>query len=702
MLRPVTLLPALVVVVGAVLGIPVGTAHAAAPQHAATRTPLAVTIDTLAPSVIPRRGPVKVTGSVTNRDDQTWTDINLYAFASATPMTTTAELADAAEVGPSEYVGDRILTTGTYDSVDELAPGETRQYSITVPRSELPDQPGVYWFGVHALGFNAEGGDRLADGRARTFLPYVPRTDKSVDTALVIPIRRLVTHSPDGSIGDLDSWNAQLAPGGSLRALVDLGTAAGSRPVSWLVDPSVVDAARRLAAGNPGRSLAPTTADESGTDGDAGESPSPSPTPQGDDAGEGLTPNEQTATDAATTWLERLHEGLAGSEILALPYGDVDVAASATHDRRVYRQARKRSSGDLQPWGLATTPAVSSPTGYLDTAGIRLVEPDATLLLTDRMFGSRAPAVAHVADHTAGVTSSGAASGGPGPDERLAPLAMRQRIVSEAAIRLLTPGRKPLIAVFPPTWSPDSASGFWEGLDLDWLRLTTVGAAMQREGTDVPAERLHYPDNQARLQLDPPSFAAADSLVRAGDTLQNLLTQNDQVGAEVRDEAWTDLSYSSRLRPDSTRMSADQSRTWIETQLRQVTVDAPKAVILSSGSGRFSATVVNRLDQPVSVKVSAVADPPLRVAVPAETIDLGADSRTTVLLNASSRGVGIRNVTLLLTDVDGVPLGSSDDVPIRSNRVSNVIWLIVGTGIALLLGAIVVRLYRRLRAARRT
>jgi hypothetical protein len=509
-----------------------------------------------------------------------------------------------------------------------------------------------------------------------------------------------VTHSPDGSIGRVDTWSEELAPGGALRSLVDLGVAAGSSPVTWLVDPAIVDAARRLAAGNPGRSLAPTVGDEH--DGDAAASPSPSPSPADGGESDELSPSEVTARDAAADWLERLHEGLEGSEILALPYGDVDVAASADQDKRVYRQARRRSSGDLQPWGLPTAPAVSSPTGYLDVAGIRAAAPSATVLLTDRMFGPRAPSVAHVAGRTVGVVSSGASSGGPGPDDRRSPLAVRQRIVSEAAIRLLTPGRKPLIVVFPPTWAPDSTAGFWDGLtDLGWLHLTTVGAAMQRQGTDVPAERLDYPDNQAKLELDPPSFAAAHGLIRAGETLQNLLTQNDQVASEVRDEAMTDLSYSSRLRPDSARASADQSRTWIESRLRSVTVDAPRSVILSSGSGRFATTVTNTLDQPVSVKIRALADPPLKVAVPTETIDLGPNNRATVLLNASSSAVGIRNVRLLLTDTDGVPLGSSDDVPIRSNRVSNVIWLILGTGIALLFGAIVVRLYRRVRTARR-
>ena len=103
------------------------------------------------------------------------------------------------------------------------------------------------------------------------------------------------------------------------------------------------------------------------------------------------------------------------------------------------------------------------------------------------------------------------------------------------------------------------------------------------------------------------------------------------------------------------------------------------------------------------MKIQAVADPPLEVAVPAETHRARRrTSRATVLLNASSSALGVRNVTLLLTDTDGVPLGSSDALPIRSNRVSNVIWLIIGTGVALLFGAILVRLFRRIRAAARS
>ena len=415
-----------------------------------------------------------------------------------------------------------------------------------------------------------------------------------------------------------------------------------------------------------------------------------------------LKPRTAAAAEAGSLWLDRLHEALVGNEILTLPYGDIDVAAAAQYDPEVYRQARKRSNGDLEPWGLPTAPVVSSPSGYLDAAGIRLSEPDTTLLVTDRMFGANAPAVARTDnDRTLAVSSSAAASGGPGPDDRLAPLAVRQRIVSEAALRLLTPGRKPLIVTFPSNWAPDPTTGFFEGLDLEWLNLTSLSSATQRAGTPVALDRLKYPETQLRLELGATSFAAADDLVQAGDALQNLLTENDQVGSEVRDESFTDTSYSARLRPETAILSATRSRRWIETRLRSVRIDAPKAVILSGGSGRFAATITNDLDQPVTVRINALPDPPLDVTVPADSVDIAADSRATVLLNASSSALGIRNVTLALTDVKDVPLGSSDELPIRSNQVSNVIWLILGTGVALLFGAIVVRLFRRVRAARR-
>ncbi|MGB0100615.1 MAG: DUF6049 family protein, partial [Nocardioides sp.] len=666
MLRPVSLLPALVAVATLLVGLTAPVQAQAAPRADDAATPLAVTIEGLSPAAIPRKGPVRVSGTVTNRDDQTWRTINLYAFVSPVPMTSSIELAAAAEVDEEDFVGARILDPGTYDTVDELEPGASEAFSLTVPRSSIDvDASGVYWFGVHALGFDDAGGDEFADGRARTFIPLVPDTSRPVDTSLVIPVRHPVTHRPDGSLGQLVRWRRAFEDDGTLGSLADLGASAGTRPVSWLVDPAVIDAAVRLAAGNPPRYLGSTIDEDEGDD-DQGEgstsaSPSPQPVPSeeaedGDGDPEALQPRTLAAAEAAASWLDRLEGGLQGGEILALPYGDLDVSAAAVHAPSAYREARKRSAGDLAPWGLSTTPAVASPSGYLDAAGIRQTEPEATILVSDRVFGDptpggRIPSVVTTEGHSLVVTSSGAASGGPGPDDRLSAIAVRQRIVSEAAVRSLAPGRPPLVVTLPSTWTPDPDADFFAGFDdLEWLNLASVADATARTAREVPVERLDYPEEQAALELDASSFAAADDLVRAGETLQNLLTRNDLVASEVRDEALSDVSYADRADPARGMTSAGSSRSWIDTRLRSVRIDAPPAVILSSGSGRFATVVTNALDHPVSVRIRAVAEAPLEVSVPTDTIELAPDSRTTVLLDASSAAVGIRNLTLELTD----------------------------------------------------
>ena len=178
-----------------------------------------------------------------------------------------------------------------------------------------------------------------------------------------------------------------------------------------------------------------------------------------------------------------------------------------------------------------------------------------------------------------------------------------------------------------------------------------------------------------------------------------MLVRNDQVGDEVLSEALNGLSFSSREHPDASRAEADRSRQHISRQLASIRVDAPPAVTLSSTTGRFSATIANNLDHPVRVRVESLADEPLTIS-DTDTIEIAAGGRSAVLLEAATTQLGVHNVELVVTAEDGTPLGSTATLPVRSAQVSQVIWLILGTGVALLFGAIVVRLVRRVRRAR--
>jgi len=169
----------------------------------------------------------------------------------------------------------------------------------------------------------------------------------------------------------------------------------------------------------------------------------------------------------------------------------------------------------------------------------------------------------------------------------------------------------------------------------------------------------------------------------------------------VRDQALASTSYAARAHPDSSRASTDRSRGWIEDRLADVEVTTPSGgVTLSSINGSFPTTVTNKLDQPVTVGLSArTDDDKLEIAAPAE-INIPAKRSQTIIVDAQTDTPGVHDVTILVTDSEGRPLGGSDELSVRSARVSNVIWLFLATGIGLLFGTIAFRLVRRVRAAR--
>ncbi len=686
---------------------------------------LEVTIDSLTPSFLPEEGPVRVTGSVTNLDSVPWTTVNLYPFLDDAPMTTAAELADAASSNPLVAVGERITDESASDAVGDLEPGESARYSLAVDRDLLRSSgDGVYWFGVHAMGQSAEvPRDGVADGRARTFLPSrTAATPGTVKTAVVLPLRRYLPHTADGALDGVERLTRTLSIGGRLRDLVDFAASAGTLPLTLLVDPALPDAVRRLAQGNPPRSLGSTqTAPEDGSSDSptavesSGATSSPSSSAQPTADPEPLDEPAQDAADAASAWLGRFAEAAGGSELLSLPYGDLDVPAAAAHDPTVYDLARGRPGRVLSELvggdGALTTgpssdappaevlPTVAPPNGYLDADGFDLVEPGTTVLLDDGAFDGTAPGVAQVGGRRVVVTSSGAARGGPGPGNRFTSLQLRQRILSEGLLRLLTPGRRPLVVVMPRQWRPSDASAFFTGLEVDWLSLTTVDDAADRRGRSVAPDDLTYPELQERRELDAASFAAFDELVTAGTTLQNVLTANAGVSATITDQALTGLSYGAREAPVASRFEMRRSTSVIQGMLARVSINGGPGVTLSGTDGGFAAVITNGLDEPVTVGIVA-SSPDEGIEIdPVEPVEIAGDSRATVVLDAHATMTGVSNVVLTLTDLEGNPLGATDQVPIRSAQVSAVIWLILGTGLGLLFLAIAVRLVRRVRRA---
>ena len=474
------------VVAGLTLALTLGLAPVTAPpatalpRRAVHDSPLGVTLDTLTPAVLPQRGPITIRGEVTNRSAEIYTDLQVYLFHSQAPITSRASLAEAVTTDPEADVGPRVTPEGLFDEIGDLEPGETTSYSVTVRRSDLAitGDPGVYWIGAHVLG--AVDGVRtgLAAGRARSFLPLVPASAPTADLGIVVPLRGRVRRGADGSLLGLGQWQRSLVSDGRLGRIGQFA-AGSSGPLSWLVDPAVLDAVGSVAADDPPRFTGPDGTSPGQTDPSESPSASPSaPDESGDaDGAEGEESDDPTAeAENARDWLDAFVADVQGDAVLAVPYGDVDIPAFNRNQLHgTVRRAQRLSADTMARLEVETTPAVAPPAGYLPGRALARVAPDTTVLMSDLAMPTVQDTVVSRPDGTRVVlTDTAAASGGPGPQSRTNLLALRQRILSDVALTALAGDtRQPVVVTLPARFDPGEdwqTADFFGGLDQPWLR----------------------------------------------------------------------------------------------------------------------------------------------------------------------------------------------------------------------------------------
>ncbi|MGC4109859.1 MAG: DUF6049 family protein [Nocardioides sp.] len=672
-------------------------------RAASPRQPLVPKIRSIFPDYVPDKGPIVIRGTVTNDSHRTWTAINVHGFMGSTPITSSAELAATMRTPLTADVGHRITVPGTFATIHSLAPGETATFRITLPHNTLPvSSPGVYWFGVHVLGDNGEGGPREAVGRDRTFLAYVPASvaqGAQEQVALVLPVRAPVTHGPDGSVEDPESWGQSLRSG-MLHDVAQTGAAAGGRPLTWLLDPAVTDVARRLAQGNPARQLGPPA--KGGKD-----SPTPSDSPSSSSTGSGAsasvagsTPSAATRT-AAKSWLQQMRTllGAGGEEVLGLPFGDLAVEPAVEHDQSLLRAAFRRTAQAMSAWSLPEAPVVAPPTGRTTAGTVAGLPRAADVLLADTGVSDASHTLNRVAGHHVVLESTATTDGGPGPVDSHSSLAFRQRVMAEAALRVLD-DRQPLVVELPAGVQRRIHPSLFSGLDAPWLRLATLDEVSAGTPSALDPDQLRpVPDDQPTLGSR--LYGAADDLLAKGRTLQSVLADGHALERRLFEEVTANASYAAQKEPYIALSRMRVIDSWVRSSLSGIDVAAPQSVTLASASGHFSVLLSNDLDVPVTVRVHARTDPHVTITG-GDDVVLPPHGRKSVLLNATTHQRGVHNVVLELTSPDGQPLGlgSSDPFPMRAEQVSGLIWVIIGVGVGLLFAAILVRLTRRILRAR--
>lgn len=640
---------------------------------------LDVRISDIAPVVPAPDKTLRLDGTVANRTDDVVTAVQVRLLLATAPLSARYQIP---EVTTGTY-SDGIPTTAVSQPLPELVSGGRAPWSLSIPFDDLPlSSQGVYPIGVEVLGTTPDGiPQRL--GISRTFLNWFP------DPAAYEPTRVVwlwpVTQAPDRALESttLSSTTAQqMAPGGRLDTLA---TGPGTAPVTWVVDPAVLQTGQVMADGYTVE------------------------TDQGPEPG--------TGGAAASDWLESMRKATDEGQLTVMPYGYPDATALV----------RARLGGVLQASGREASPVAAGvlrkpPTGTLAwvpggnlnaiTAG-RLRQADTSwLLMSDTALPPALP-LAYTPSgigefeglptvlSDSGLTTALAGSGG----SRDETVRARQQFLAEVGMvtaELPTTSRT-VVAAPDPAWSPRrwflrttlralQAESYAELVPL--RRLTGSVTELTRShtlfGPDQRAQEL--PDrHMARLRVQQ---AQVRRFLQVLTETAAPLSQAVQARGREASAWWrTDLETGSSL----VRLVGEQQSATVG----RVRIASGGVFTLPGNSAPIPVTIANDLAQDVRVGLRMETDQPARLqSEDVEPVVVPAGRKVSVEVDAVVAGSGSLPVRLQLTTAAGRPFGEPVLIEVRTTAYAVAAGYVVGAAFILLTAMLAVNFMRRRRVRR--
>nr|WP_051966829.1 DUF6049 family protein [Kitasatospora mediocidica] len=644
-------------------------------------------------------GQLTITGQVTNTGSGTISHphAGLELGSHDKPLSTRSDIAALfARTTPTSADG-KELTDPAPNQLSDLGPGATAPFSFQVQMADLKlDKSGVYELAVDVQDDN----DRVV-GIGRTVLPYFadPKDAQPTQVATLWPL----THAPElvAQTTDTDqtpvlrddTLATDLGPSGRLGQLVTTGAKINS--LTWVIDPELLDTV--FAMTKPYRvQLA----------GHGGEPAKADNTKAG------------TGTAVATAWLAALRAAVAanGSQVVALPYGDPDLASIAHNGSGLVGldtvTGKARTAGKVTVEGRLSTDVTDNVAwpyqGVLDqpTAATAKQLGGTTVLVNSssmpeslaytpnaaRPIGNGQTGV--VADSTVAALFQGDLNSPLSQAE-----AQRRFLAETLAVTLQQPSVPRTMLVMPPRdLTVGSAQALADSLAAaqagKWttpatLDAVTAAAADSRATTSVPAADT-YPGDLRATELSTKDLATVAQMQQDVDRLVRILTLPQRVSSPFSAAMLRSLSTEWR-----TQQKAGQDfRTNVTAYLAQLTTAvaiAPKSsvVTLAGDSGLLQVSVKNDLTQTVlNLELRLTSSQPNRLNVSQPgSIVLGAGQSASLRFTARAKGNGVVPMTAQLWTVgpDAQPYGPEVQFKVDVTHVPSGVWWVVGAGVLLVL-----------------
>ncbi|MGK5628236.1 DUF6049 family protein [Streptomyces sp. URMC 123] len=692
-------------------GAPATGPWAAPAAHAAegatgSRT-VDVAIESMTPSAPAKGDTITISGSVTNGGGSTVTDARVGLRVGA-PLGSRSSIESAAErTGFSAGADGQEVADKRAVTIDKLAPGISRDFTLSVPAEELNlGADGVYQLGVTLTGRTDTRSYPQVLGIERTFLPWQPAAgEKKTEITFLWPListtrltARTASDEQQTRTFRDDSLAQDLAPGGRLQQMVALGK---DRKVTWVIDPDLLAAVDAMAKSYQVE------------------------TPTGD-----VVPGRNQAV--AKQWLADLLKALEGREVVALPFADPDLASLAHRGRDVYGAlSHLKPATDLAATVVETTLGIKPRTdfawpvnGAIDSsivdvatsAGAHQVIARSDSLTEGGDLAYTPTAARPIGSgNTAVVADALLSTAFEGDMARAenATLAVQEFLAQSMMINAQAPDKQRSIVVAPqrmPTASQARAMATaLQTLENGrWSQPKSLGDAA-RAAPDPGANReipddSAYPEELRAKELPTSTFEQIQRTRASLEKFQVVLTQPERVVTPFGNAIMREMSTSWRGQGAEAADFRSSVQSYLTGLTQEVNLIQKSTQTLSGRSATIPVTVQNNLVQGIKgLRLVLTSSQPQRLEVSdPQPVRIAGTHNQTVKFSTTANANGPVQVKAQLYTEDGEPYGRAMEFQVNVTEITSTVMLVIAGGVLLLVLAGVRMYTQRKRAAART
>ncbi|MEU8293076.1 DUF6049 family protein [Streptomyces pseudogriseolus] len=690
---------------------PAEAAAPAAPKAASDDGSVAVSVDSLTPGAPAEGDTVTVTGTVTNKGKKAVTKAAVGLRVG--PLLDTRSSIDTVAKNSGDVDGPvgAEIDDKYSEKFSKLAPGVSQPYTLSVPADELDlGQDGVYDLSVTLTGETSDQPWEQTLGVRHTFLPWQPdEADTKTRTTFMWPLISTVHMTAEtGSDEEQtpvfldDELAAEISPGGRLDRMVALGR---DLDVTWVIDPDLLASVEAMTTRYeiPGEN-----ADDKNAVGGHQE--------------------------VAKRWLTEVQRAVADKEVVALPFGDPDLASLAHHGTSVTGSLRHlKEATDVASGTVESILHVKPSTdfawpveGAVDPSIVKVstsAGADKVIARGDTFEGGRdltytptAPrpigggTTAVVADARLSTVFEGDMTRASASTQAV------QRFLAQSLTLALQTDRPRSVVVAPQrTPSAAQAQTMAEAVaalqNSTWSQPQDLTAAAKSKpdpaaGTEVPSASA-YPKSLRKQELPRSAF---EQIARTQDKLDRfkvILSDQSRVVTPFGRALNRGMAASWRGRPAEAAIYRSGVETYLDTLSGQVRLIEKSETKLSGRSATIPVTVQNNLVQGVEHLVLRLTSTnPTRLEIDGKAFEeqpiaVSGGHSQSVKFTTNANANGRATVVAQLYTQDGRPYGRPVTFDVKVTEITATVMLVIGGGVLLLVLAGFRMYTQRKRAAAR-